>query len=146
VVYEYRVTNTGDVPLTGIVVTDDPEGTADCPQTTLDPDESMICEIQGTVIEGAYTNTGTVTGQPPTGTPVTSTYTNHHTGGTPPVCDADANGVIDINDIRAIMLARGRPADPDFDPRDADGDGVITRTDAKLCILDCTYANCATAP
>jgi len=146
VVYEYLVTNTGDVPLTDIVVTDDPEGTASCPQTTLDPGEPMTCEIERTVVAGAYTNTGTVTGQPPTGTPVTSTYTNHHTGGTPPVCDADANGVIDINDIRAIMLARGRPADPGFDPRDADGDGVITRSDAKVCILDCTYPNCATAP
>ena len=64
-VYEYLVTNTGDVPLTDIVVTDDPEGTASCPQTTLDPGEPMTCEIERTVVAGAYTNTGTVTGQPP---------------------------------------------------------------------------------
>lgn len=59
------------------------------------------------------------------------------------VCDTDNNGVIDENDIRDIIGSRGQPADGPDDPRDADGDGIISTRDAKLCIPQCTNTNCA---
>jgi predicted secreted protein len=57
-------------------------------------------------------------------------------------CDVDGNGVVDMTDIRAISLARNQPALPG-DPRDYDGDGVITVNDARQCVLLCTNARCA---
>lgn len=57
-------------------------------------------------------------------------------------CDVDRDGDIDKNDTDAILRARGEIALPG-DPRDADGDGLITVRDAKLCIQRCTRPNCA---
>jgi DNA-binding beta-propeller fold protein YncE len=58
------------------------------------------------------------------------------------ICDIDENGTIDINDISAIIAGRGSMA-MRYDARDADGDGIITVNDARVCVLFCTKANCA---
>ena len=50
----------------------------------------------------------------------------------PLICDVDGDGDIDSNDIIAIFFARGSPAAPD-DPRDTNGDGMITLEDLQLC-------------
>jgi hypothetical protein len=75
VVWEYRVTNTGDEHLTAIEVTDDMEGVVDCPETELAPGDSMTCTLESTAPAAAaddyfYANVGSVTGTPPTGSPV----------------------------------------------------------------------------
>ncbi|MCB1858902.1 MAG: thrombospondin type 3 repeat-containing protein [Gammaproteobacteria bacterium] len=51
------------------------------------------------------------------------------------ICDVDGDGDIDTSDIRAILAGRGQQAQPG-DPRDADGDGVISSLDAKICIAE----------
>ncbi len=58
------------------------------------------------------------------------------------ICDVDRNGIVDLADISLIFAARGAPASPG-DPRDVDGDGVITVEDARFCTLLCTNPNCA---
>jgi hypothetical protein len=57
-------------------------------------------------------------------------------------CDINADGVIDRNDINTIFAARGTRTAPG-DPRDVDGDGVITVNDARICTLVCTKPHCA---
>jgi hypothetical protein len=59
-----------------------------------------------------------------------------------PPCDIDANRQVDRDDISAIFAARNQPAVPG-DARDFDGDGIITVTDARACVLQCTNALCA---
>lgn len=56
-------------------------------------------------------------------------------------CDVDNDGDIDKNDINAITLKRNTPASPP-DSRDADGDGIITVLDARVCATKCTRALC----
>jgi len=58
------------------------------------------------------------------------------------ICDIDGDGEVSRNDIEAILAARGTRAIPG-DSRDADGDGVITVNDARICVLACTKPNCA---
>ena len=58
------------------------------------------------------------------------------------ICDIDADGDVDILDIRGISARRGDPALPG-DPADIDGDGVITVFDARNCVYQCTLARCA---
>ena len=58
------------------------------------------------------------------------------------LCDVDADNDIDHNDIMLIALARNTPAAGPDDPRDADGDGVITVLDARSCVLQCTLPRC----
>ena len=64
VTWEYIVTNTGDVPLSNIVVNDDKIGVITLPKTTLDPQESMIATAFGTATDyGQYENEADVTGE-----------------------------------------------------------------------------------
>jgi hypothetical protein len=64
-------------------------------------------------------------------------------GPAPRMCDVDADGNVDITDIQAILAARNQPASGPDDPRDADGDGVITVLDARTCMAQCDLARCA---
>lgn len=58
-------------------------------------------------------------------------------------CDVDQDGDIDQSDLALISKARGQRATGTADPRDSDGDGLITPNDVKRCIPQCTRANCA---
>ncbi len=62
ITWTYQVTNDGDVPLTGVAVTDDQGVTVNCPVDSLAPDESTVCVATGTAIVGDYANVGTATG------------------------------------------------------------------------------------
>ena len=78
--WTYVVTNTGDVVLSNITVTDDQGVEADCPQSTLAPGGSMTCSASGAAVEGQYTNVGTATGVSPKGTSVMDTDPSHYYG------------------------------------------------------------------
>jgi len=58
--WTYHVVNTGDLPLSDVAVSDDQLGLVVCPETTLDPGESMTCTVEGVAIEGQYENLGSV--------------------------------------------------------------------------------------
>ena len=58
VTWSYIVTNTGNVTLTGVTVTDDKGVTVSCPKTTLTAGESMTCTGSGTAVAGQYHQRG----------------------------------------------------------------------------------------
>jgi hypothetical protein len=65
VVWKYYVTNTGNIALSNVAVTDNKGVTVTCPQTTLAVGESMTCEASGTnttPILTTYSNIGTAYG------------------------------------------------------------------------------------
>lgn len=59
--WSYVVTNTGNLTLSDIEVTDDPIGTIDCPSDTLAQGEDMICTATDVALAGQYANEATVT-------------------------------------------------------------------------------------
>jgi len=61
----------------------------------------------------------------------------------PLLCDANGDGAVDRFDVSAIFAARGSNATGPDDPRDANGDGLITVNDGRLCVLQCTNPRCA---
>lgn len=61
----------------------------------------------------------------------------------PLTCDVDGDSDIDKLDLSIISKARGKTALPG-DPRDSNGDGLVTPLDVKICIPLCTRPNCAT--
>jgi len=73
--WTYTITNPGNVPLTGIAVSDDngtplnaaDDFTASCNDTGLAAGANETCTALGTAIEGQYENYGKVTAQPTTG-------------------------------------------------------------------------------
>ncbi len=71
VTWTYVVRNTGNVPLTGLAVSDDKLGAITCPATELAIGASVTCQATGQAIRGQYTNVGTATAvfQPPVTAP-----------------------------------------------------------------------------
>jgi uncharacterized repeat protein (TIGR01451 family) len=61
VVWTYVVTNTGNVDIDTVVVTDDQGVSVSCPKTALVIGEAMQCTASGTSTPGTYSNIGTVT-------------------------------------------------------------------------------------
>lgn len=85
VLWEYEVTNTGNVTLSEVAVTDDQTGSVGtCPQSTLAPGESMVCEVEGTaadtqaMTDGVYANVGAVSAEAPDGASVTDEDPSHY--------------------------------------------------------------------
>jgi uncharacterized repeat protein (TIGR01451 family) len=77
--YSYLVTNTGNVTVRGIKVNDVLAGLSAiaCPSATLNPGKHMTCTAtyvttKADVKAGTVANTATITGDPPTGSPVVS--------------------------------------------------------------------------
>ena len=60
VTWTYDVTNTGNVTLTAVSVTDDKGVTVTCPNASLRRTATMQCTAAGTAIAGQYTNKGTL--------------------------------------------------------------------------------------
>jgi uncharacterized repeat protein (TIGR01451 family) len=82
VTWTYVVTNTGNVPLSNIAVTDDREGAITCPKSTLAAGEQMTCTKNGTATAGQYSNLGTASGSF-NGTTVQDTDPSHYFGAAP---------------------------------------------------------------
>jgi LPXTG-motif cell wall-anchored protein len=80
VTWKYVVTNTGQVDLTDVVVTDDILG-AICTIGDLAIGESEMCEVTDTAVAGQYGNVGTVAGDYDDGeSTVTDTDPSHYFG------------------------------------------------------------------
>lgn len=77
ITYTYVVTNTGNVILRNVTVTDTRWGPVDCPRTTLVPGESMTCTFTHAISaedlsDGSIFNSAAAAGRGPDGKPVES--------------------------------------------------------------------------
>ena len=87
--WQYVVTNTGNMNLTGVRVVDDRNVTVSCgDQTMLAAGQSMTCTGSGVATVGQYKNVGTVTAAWSGGT-VTDSDASHYVGIAPGVPDAE---------------------------------------------------------
>jgi hypothetical protein len=84
VLWEYKVTNTGNVTLSNLSVSDDKGVAVTCPKTSLAAGESMTCTGQGVAQACQYANLGTVTGKTPGGQTLTASDSSHYFGTTQP--------------------------------------------------------------
>jgi len=109
--YRFVVTNTGNVTLTGVTVTEQsftgvgPMSAIDCPAATLAPGEQMICTADYTVQlqdvdAGGVTNTATASGTPPAGATITSTPSEARVPSDPAPAIA-VEKTADVQEIRA---------------------------------------------
>jgi hypothetical protein len=64
VTFDYVITNTGNLDIYDVALTDDILGPVECPATVLEVGETMTCTIVDVAVGGPYVNIGTVTGQP----------------------------------------------------------------------------------
>ena len=110
VIWTYLLSNTGDVPLTNVSVSDDQEGVIAIPAAgsivgddgdgILQPGETWELTQSGVAVAGSYTNTGTVIAEDSNGDPVSDSDPSNYTGETPGIelekhtngLDADTTG------------------------------------------------------
>jgi uncharacterized repeat protein (TIGR01451 family) len=82
--WTYILTNTGNILLINIQVEDNMVGAIPCPQTTLEPQESMVCQESAVAIVGQYVNQGEVIATPQgLDTPISDLDLSHYLGGSP---------------------------------------------------------------
>ena len=91
VTYSFAVTNTGNVTLSSVAVTDPMPDLSPitCPSTSLAPSATIVCTATyvaklADIDAGSINNTATTTGTPPIGTPVSDTDTETVTATTSP--------------------------------------------------------------
>lgn len=82
VTWTYVLTNTGNVTLKNIIVTDSVLGDVGT-NASLAPDVSITMAMSGTAVAGLYQNTGTVVASPPAGSSVTDSDDSSYFGAAP---------------------------------------------------------------
>ncbi len=80
VTWTYVVTNTGNVELTNVTVTDNQIGQIACPESTLAPQETMDCTASDIAMAGQYANMALVEGTTPGGMDITDEDPSHYFG------------------------------------------------------------------
>jgi uncharacterized repeat protein (TIGR01451 family) len=108
ILWTYQVTNTGNVTLNDIVVTDDQGVTVTCPLASLASGRDMTCEATGLSEAGQYENLGTVTAVGSQGGPVSASDPSHYFGSAPGInVEKSTNG--DDADIVGPVVPVGDP-------------------------------------
>jgi hypothetical protein len=109
--WTYVVTNTGNVPLSNVAVTDDQGVAVSCPQEALAPGESMTCSASGTAQSGQYVNVGTASGEDPTGVAVTDDDPSHYLGVSPAAALEKATNGHDADAAPGPSILAGTPVE-----------------------------------
>ena len=113
VTWTYTVTNTGNVELLNVAVTDDQEGAASYVSgdtdvdNELDTNETWIYEITGTAAIGQYSNTATVDANDSLATPVSDTEDDYYFGSDPSVNITKETNGVDSGAAPGIILSAG---------------------------------------
>ena len=110
VTWTYLVTNTGNVTLSDLEVTDDhAEVSVSCPVESLAPGADTTCTATGDAQPGLYENLGTVTATDPFGTEVTDDDPSHYRGVAPGIDVEKATNGADADDAPGPLIAVGDP-------------------------------------
>ena len=129
VTWTYVVTNTGNVKLTNIALTDDIIGAVSCPQTTLEPLADMTCTATGVAIAGQYANVGTVTANGPLGDTVTATNPDHYFGSAPSIELVKLTNGSNNDVAPGVYVPVGNPVTWTYEVKNS---GNVTLTDVSL--------------
>ncbi|HEY8339638.1 MAG TPA: hypothetical protein VIK95_07200 [Egibacteraceae bacterium] len=109
--WAYTVSNTGNVTLTGITVSDEPTppGGITCPETTLPAGAAMTCTASGTAAAGQLANTAEVVATAASGGTVDDSDPSHHFGVAPGIAIEKATNGEDADDAPGPYVPVGDP-------------------------------------
>ena len=145
VAWTYVVTNTGNVEITGIVVTDNMGVTVTCPATALAAGADMTCTASGTAVAGAYANIGTVTGNPVSGGMVEAQDPSHYFGTAPAISIEKATNGADADVAPGLNIPVGDDVEWTYVVSN-DGNVILDNvvvTDSEGVALTCDAATIA---
>ena len=109
VTWTYVVTNTGNVTLSDVEVTDDQDVEVRCPDDEIPPGEEMRCTAEGTAEAGLYSNIGSVTAVDPFDTEVEASDPSHYTGSAPGIDVEKSTNTRDADNAPGPFIPLGAP-------------------------------------
>ncbi len=109
VTWTYQVTNTGNITLTQLSVSDDHGVTVSCPRSILAPAETTTCSAQGVAITGSYSNTGIAMASPLVGDPVSATSRSYYFGASPHLQLYALVNDVHASEAPGLFLLAGQP-------------------------------------
>lgn len=137
--WTYVVTNSGDMELTDVQVTDDSGATVSCPKTVLAVGEEMTCTAGGMAVAGQYANLGTASGLPPQGAAVSASDPSHYFGHHPMVAIEKLTNGEDADSAPGPYLNAGDPVRWTYAVTNAGNvklTGLVV-TDSKGVVVSC---------
>lgn len=140
VTWTYQVGNPGPEAISNIVVTDDQGVAVSCPQTSLDPGESMVCTGSGTAVAGPYANVGTATAQLQSGPSVQASDPSHYTGIEPsPITIEKLTNGVDADSAPGPVIATGDAVNWTYEVTNVGSDPLtsVTVTDDQGVAVSC---------
>ena len=142
----YLVTNTGNVPLVGVTVTDDKidDAAISCPAVELAPGESITCIAELTAPDPGvqHTNTGTVKAADTEGTEVTDADpANAHVKAAPKLVLIKKINGDDANEKPGVVVAEGSTMEITFEITNA-GNTWLTGVKLTDDVVDAKAINC----
>jgi len=138
--WTYEVTNTGNVALTDVVVTDDQGVVVTCPATSLAVGASMTCTANGVAVAGQYANLGIVSGKSPDGAQVADDDPSHYFGSNPAIAIVKKTNGDDANAAPGPNIPVGGAVTWTYEVTNT---GNVTLT--NVTVTDDQIANDATA-
>lgn len=145
--YTYLVSNTGNVTISALVVTDDRITAVTCPVTTLAPGESTTCTGNHTIAQpdldaGLVTNNASATGTPARGTLTPATDSMTVTSTATPALTLDktvvsGNPYAAVGDVVSYQYLVTNPSSVTIN--------ALTVTDDKIAAVTCPVATLAPA-
>ena len=109
VLWTYEVTNTGNVRLSDIRVTDNKGVDVKCPERSLGPGLSMTCTASRDAAAGQYANVGSVTGTDPFGTRVRDVDPSHYFGSASGIDVEKSTNGRDADRVPGPIVSAGAP-------------------------------------
>jgi len=139
VTWSYVVTNTGNVTLANVGVSDNQGLTVTCPDTTIPPQQRIVCTATGAALGIGYANVGSVTAVDPFGTSVSDTDPSHYTGSIAGIDVEKATNGEDADDLPGPHIPTGDPVTWTYTIRNTGNSTLtgVTLTDDQLGAIDC---------
>ncbi|HYB93487.1 MAG TPA: SdrD B-like domain-containing protein, partial [Vicinamibacterales bacterium] len=127
--WTYEVTNTGDVALASLNVTDDKGVAVSCPSTSLAVGASMVCTGTGVATAGAYVNNGCVAATSAAGVALNACDPDHYYGQTPSISIVKLTNGTDNNAAPGVYVAAGSTVTWTYNVTNT---GNVTLTDVAI--------------
>jgi hypothetical protein len=137
--WTYIVTNTGNITLTTVTVTDDKGVSVTCDPAAIKPGQAKNCMASGIAISGQYSNTGSVLATPLFGPNVTATDDSYYYGSSPIISVVKRTNGVTATSAPGPYIKVGDPVTWTYEVSN-DGNVTLTGievTDSQLGAISC---------
>lgn len=139
VTWSYAVTNTGNTPLTDLLVIDSKLGAATCNATALAVGGSTTCSLNGAATAGQYLNLSLALARGADGKLVGALDPSHYFGATPGIHLEKLTNGVNADTPPGPYIVEGNPVDWSYEVTNTGNDRLtnITLTDDRLGPITC---------